>query len=183
MLAAGQIVSISLEDDAKNLRFILADDLPLLETLCARQIPREWQCIDTSTSDEMILLAPLEIVSARGRAQVFFDFEYLWEVYKPAEKRRWGYHTLPILYQDRLVARLDPRFERDSSTLLIKGFWLEDGVTIDDRFLSALTAGLRRFMQFVGASAVEFSLLCPADIRESVLAHLKMANVPGRESL
>ncbi|HEV2472940.1 MAG TPA: crosslink repair DNA glycosylase YcaQ family protein, partial [Chthonomonadales bacterium] len=103
---------------------------------------------------------------------LLFDFDYLWEVYKPAEKRRWGYYTLPILYQDRLVARLDPRFERASGTLLILGFWLESDVTVDSRFLSALTAGLLRFMRFVGAASIELTPLCPPEIRDGVLARL-----------
>jgi uncharacterized protein len=175
MLAAGQIVPVRLDEDAKSPCFILADDLPLLETLRVGNIPGAWQGIDTSTSDEMVLLAPLEIVSTRGRAQLLFDFEYLWEVYKPAEKRRWGYYTLPILYHDRLVARLDPRLERNSGTLLIKGFWLESDVVIDERFLSALTAGLLRFMRFVGATSIELPLLCPREIRDGVLARLNIA--------
>ncbi|HEV2581539.1 MAG TPA: crosslink repair DNA glycosylase YcaQ family protein, partial [Ktedonobacteraceae bacterium] len=133
MQKAGQIVPGSLEGDAKATHFLLADDLRLLETLRAGAIPDEWKSVDTTTSDDMILLAPLEIVNARGRGQLLFDFDYLWEVYKPAEKRRWGYYTLPILYQDRLVARLDPRFERASGTLLILGFWLESDVTVDSR--------------------------------------------------
>jgi uncharacterized protein YcaQ len=49
-------------------------------------------------------LAPLDIVSARGRAQQLFDFEYVWEVYKPAHRRRWGYYVLPILWGYRLAA-------------------------------------------------------------------------------
>ena len=172
LLTAGKIAQITLEEDTKNPRFVLTEDLPRLETLHAGNIPNEWQSIDTSTCEEMIFLAPLEIVSTRGRAQVLFDFEYLWEVYKPPEKRRWGYYTLPILYQDRLVARLDPKFERSTGTLLIKGFWLENNVTIDDQFIAALTSALRRFMQFVGASTIDLAALYPQEVPEGVRIRL-----------
>ena len=172
LLATGKIAQITLEGDPKNPRFVLAEDLPLLEMLHTGNIPGEWQPVGTSTRDEMIFLAPLEIVSTRGRAQVLFDFEYLWEVYKPAEKRRWGYYTLPILYQDRLVARLDPKFERSTGTLLIKGFWLENNISVDDQFIAALAAALKRFTQFVGASAADLAALAPPEVREAVQLRL-----------
>ena len=48
-----------------------------------------------------------------------FDFDYVWEVYKPAAKRRYGFYVLPVLYGDRLVARFDPAFDRKTRVLTI----------------------------------------------------------------
>jgi uncharacterized protein YcaQ len=163
---------VSLEDDHRTPRYISADDLPLLETLHAGSIPSEWEPLDTSTEEEMVFLAPLEIASARGRALPLFGFEYLWEVYKPPEKRRWGYYTLPILYQDRLVARFDPKLDRDSGTLLVKGFWLEEHTSIDERFVAALARAFNRFLRFTGAGDLDVAALHPAEIREGVQAAL-----------
>ncbi len=56
-----------------------------------------------------------------------FGFDYLWEVYVPAAKRRWGYYVLPILYGDRLVGRIEPRIERKADRLNVIGLWWEDG--------------------------------------------------------
>ena len=71
-----------------------------------------------------------------------FDFDYKWEVYVPAEKRRWGYYVLPILYGDDLVARLDPKLDRTTMTLEIKGFWHEDDAPVKDaEFAQALANG------------------------------------------
>ena len=67
-------------------------------------------------------------------------------------KRRWGYYTLPVPYGDRLVARLDPRFERQSGRLVVNGFGLEDPATgRDEAFASALRPGMQRLAEFVGA--------------------------------
>ncbi len=129
---------------------------------------------ETSTSEEMIFLAPLEIVSARGRALPLFGFEYLWEVYKPQEKRRWGYYTLPILFQDTLVARADLKLERETKKLVVKGFWLEDHLAIDNAFLLALTHGFRRFMQFVGAQDLDGTMLSPELVREGVMERIRV---------
>jgi uncharacterized protein YcaQ len=177
--AAGAIAPVTLADD-KTPRFVLAATLPLLETLQAGVAPTAWQPVDATTEEEMTFLAPLEIVSTRGRAAPLFDFEYLWEVYKPAEKRRWGYYTLPILYGDRLVARLDPKLERARGALVVKGFWLEDHAVVDDRFVTALAAGLRRFMRFVGATSLDMSTLDPAlraGVEAGMLHHGDTENV------
>ncbi len=90
--------------------------------------------------------------------QKLFDFEYLWEVYKPVHQRRWGYYTLPILYGDELVARIDPKLDRPSRTLQIKGFWHEDGAFLKaPAFASAFANGLLRFAEFLGAQRINIS--------------------------
>lgn len=168
MLAEGKIASAGLQEDPKTQRFILAEDLPLLETLHSGQLPEAWQPIETSTDEEMTFLAPLEIVSTRGRGLSLFGFDYLWEVYKPPEQRRWGYYTLPILYQDRLVARTDLKLERASSTLVLKGFWLEDHAEITDQFVAALARGFKRFMNFIDAKELDSAALSPPELRKGI---------------
>jgi len=147
----------------------LEENIPLLEVLESGEIPEAWKPIGSTTSDEVTILAPLEIVSARGRARDIFDFEYVWEVYKPVHQRRWGYYTLPILYGDDLVARLDPKLDRKTGTLHILGFWLEDDAPRDDAFANALATGLTRFAKMAGASKVDVSGVKPVKLR----AHLK----------
>ena len=58
-----------------------------------------------------------------------YGFDYVWEVYVPAAKRRWGYYVLPILFGDRLVGRIEPRIDRKTSTLRVIGLWWETGST------------------------------------------------------
>ncbi len=172
LLQSGAVVSINLEGDAKTPRYLLSEDFPLLAALHEGKIPDAWQPISTSTDDEMIFLAPLEIVSTRGRALPLFGFDYLWEVYKPQEKRRWGYYTLPILYGDQLVARLDPKLDRASGTLDIKGFWLESTTQVDDQFVAALAKGFLRFMAFIGAQQVNLDVVQPLMLRQQLQARL-----------
>jgi uncharacterized protein YcaQ len=63
------------------------------------------------------LLSPFDrLPYDRARAVQLFDFEYVLEMYKPKEKRRWG---LPILHHDRLVGKLDATADRKSSTLQV----------------------------------------------------------------
>jgi uncharacterized protein len=73
-------------------------------------------------------LAPLDpFVWDRELLRQLFGFDYIWEVYVPERKRRWGYYVLPILFGDRLVGRLEPRIDRKARALRILDFWWEDG--------------------------------------------------------
>ena len=95
---------------------------------------------------------PFDIVSARGRSPKLLGFEYKWEVYVHAPKRRWGYYVLPILYVDALVARLDAKLDRTTMTLAIKRFWNEHHAPVKDvQFEDALALGVIRFAKFVHA--------------------------------
>ena len=112
-------------------------------------------------------------VGVRGRAKKVFDFEYLWEVYKPAHLRRWGYYTLPILYGDDLVARLDPKLDRKTNTLHVLGFWLEDDAPRDEAFASALAKGLRRFADMIVAKRFDLSGIRQTKLRSYLKKELK----------
>jgi len=156
-------------EGSKEQWIVLSEDLPDLETLEAGEIPSAWKPFGPSTQDEVTFLAPLEIVSARGRAKQVFDFEYVWEVYKPVEKRRWGYYVLPILYGDDLVARLDPKLDRQSMALQINGFWLEEDAPLNDpAFADALGKGLARFANFVDAKRVDIEAIAPKKLRKHI---------------
>jgi uncharacterized protein YcaQ len=162
------IVPVSIEG-SKERWIVLAEDLPMLETLEAGKIPPAWEPLGPTTQDEVTFLAPLEIVSARGRAKQVFDFEYIWEVYKPVEQRRWGYYVLPVLYGDGLVARLDPKLDRTTMTLYINGFWLENDAPIEDpAFADALGKGLARFASFVEAEHVNIESIAPSKLQKHI---------------
>jgi uncharacterized protein YcaQ len=143
----------AVEGELTRMRYTLAE-CPR-EQIQDEQVPAAWQPLETSTQDEMTVLAPLEIVSARGRAKQLFDFDYVWEVYKPAAQRRWGYYTLPLLWGDRLVARFDSRLDRAARTITILGYWQEDGIPQDEPFGNALRAGFRRFLFFLEADRLQ----------------------------
>jgi len=153
---------------------ILAEDVPVLESLANGKVPKRWNPKETTTLEEVTFLSPLDIVSARGRAKKLFDFDYKWEVYVPAHKRRWGYYTLPILYGDDLVARLDPRLDRKTMTLRVLGFWLEEDAPKDETFASALANGLGRFAKLAGAQRVEVGALKPVKLRSYLKKHIKL---------
>jgi uncharacterized protein len=165
---SGMLKQVQIED-GRDKFLVLAEDVTVLESLEKGRVPKGWNPKETTTLEEVTFLAPLDIVSARGRAKKLFDFEYTWEVYTPAAKRRWGYYVLPILYGDDLVARLDPKLDRTTMTLEIKGFWYEEDAPVKNAgFANALAKGLVRFTKFVEAEKVNLDAITPVGLKRAV---------------
>jgi uncharacterized protein len=155
MLADGDIVEVKVEG-WKAVHYALGSDTRTLHDLSAGRIPKAWTPLETTTTEEVVFLAPLDHVSARGRARALFDFDYVWEVYKPETQRKYGYYTLPILWGDRLVARFDSKLDRTTNTFVILGWWLEDKTLgKNEAFAEALARGFARFVTFLGASKMD----------------------------
>jgi uncharacterized protein YcaQ len=79
---------------------------------------------DAPVPDRVTLLSPFDrLVHDRARAEALFGFRYRLEMYVPPAKREYGYYVLPILVGDRLVGRVEPRFDRKTRKLAILGAW------------------------------------------------------------
>jgi len=80
--------------------------------------------------------------------KALFDFDYLIECYVPKEKRKYGYFSLPILWEGRLVARMDCKAERKESVLHVYNIVLELSLSDMDEFALALYEELLLFVAF-----------------------------------
>ena len=167
MIESGEVAPVQLEDIPET-QYCLAEDYPLLETLQNGQIPQSWLPLETSTAQEVTILSPLEYVSARRRALKLFDFDYIWEIYKPAKQRVYGPYTMPILYGDRPVARIDARLDRPNQTLIINGLWFESWFKPDITFAIALAKGLARFTTFLEAKQLDSTAVEPKSLRQVI---------------
>lgn len=168
LLADGAIVEVRIEG-WKALHYALGRDAGTLATLSAGGAPAAWTPLETNTTEEVVFLAPLDPVSARGRAKVVFGFDYVWEVYKPESLRKFGYYTLPLLWGDRLVGRFDSKFDRTTRTFVILGLWLEDeALGQNNAFAEALARGFARFVTFLGADRLDAGSIREPRLRDRV---------------
>jgi hypothetical protein len=91
------------------------------------------------------LLSPFDpLVWDRARAKALFGFDYTIECYLPAEKRRYGYFSLPILHQGALVGRVDAKAYRKEGIFEVRSLYLEPGVEPTQELAAALAAALQR---------------------------------------
>jgi len=89
-------------------------------------------------------LSPFDpLVWDRKRALDLFNFDYKIEVYTPAPKRKYGYFTLPILYNNALIGRIDPKAHRKEGVFEVKALHLEPGVVVDDALVAEVKSALR----------------------------------------
>jgi len=132
----------------KGPRYIIAAEEPILDATAAA---------DALPTPSVSFLAPLDpLVWDRRMLRELWSFHYLWEVYVPEARRRWGYYVLPILYGDRFVGRIEPRIDRKTKTLNILGVWFDPGSAPmeDPRFMAAFRDAVEAYRSFVGASKV-----------------------------
>ena len=112
------------------------------------------------------ILSPFDnLVIQRKRLQTLFDFDYLIECYVPKVKRRYGYFSLPILWDGKLVARMDCKAERKKSLLHIHHLALEPWLVKTDAFFLALCKELASFLQFNNCSNLRLHKTSPANYK------------------
>ena len=105
----------------------------------------EWRAhpdaVDGPVPGRITFLSPFDrLIHDRDRAEALFGFRYRLEMYVPPAKREYGYYVLPILVGDRIVGRVEPRFDRKTKTLRVLGAW-GDTSRLDEA-LGALAAWL-----------------------------------------
>lgn len=107
----------------------------------------------TAPDDVMRVLGPLDpLVWDRGLVKAAFGFEYLWEVYKPAHQRRWGWYVCPLLHRGRLVGRIEAKRDvrRGKAILRVSKVWREANDFDED----ALTVLLDELADALSVTAV-----------------------------
>ena len=103
-------------------------------------------------------IAPLDpLLWDRNALIPLYAFDYRWEVYTPAAKRRWGYYVLPILFGDRLVGRIEPRIDRKAGLVRLLGLSWEAGFDpmAAPGFVPAFAAALNAYLAFGSAAWLE----------------------------
>ena len=155
LVAEGALIPVAVEG-VRGTRYLPADGLGLLaqaEVELAAGLP------PGGSSPGAAFLAPLDpLCWDRDLLRQLYGFDYVWEVYVPEHKRRWGYYVLPLLLGDRVVGRIEPRIERATRTVSILGLWWEDGV--DPRatpgLVDAVRDALADYLAFAGADRLRW---------------------------
>jgi uncharacterized protein YcaQ len=145
LIEDGEIVPVTVEG-VRAKRFVLREEVDLLNA------PPEPAC-------SVAFIPPFDpLVWDRGLLGSLFGFDYVWELFVPPAKRRWGWYVLPILFGDRLVGRIEPRIDAAERRVRVLDLWWEDGFDPRraDGFVEAMRAALRDYLRFASADQLEW---------------------------
>jgi uncharacterized protein YcaQ len=162
LVASGALVPVAVEG-VRGTRYVLGEEVESLQAAEA-----EVATDQPLTDPGVVFLAPLDsFVWDRDLLRSLFGFDYVWEVYTPQAKRRWGYYVLPVLFGDRLVGRIEPRIDRATRTVRILGAWWEGTFRPRDEegFVPALRTAMAAYLRFAGASRLEWAARLGAERR------------------
>lgn len=115
------------------------------------------------------ILSPFDnLLIQRKRVQSLFDYDYQIECYVPEVKRKFGYFSLPILWDGKLVARMDCKADRKTSILHINHLALETRLKPGEKFALALNKELESFMEFNNCGQIHFHKVSPVGFKISM---------------
>ena len=146
LVERGELVPVEVEG-LRGKRFVLREDVELLEA------PPE-------PPPSVAFLPPFDpLVWDRGLLGSLFDFDYVWELFLPPAKRRWGWYVLPISFRDRLVGRIEPRIDGADARVQVLDVWWENGFAPRraEGFVDAMRDALRAYLRFAAASRIDWA--------------------------
>lgn len=75
-------------------------------------------------------------------------------MYKPKEKRRWGFFALPILHEDRLVGKLDATADGTKSVFRVHA--IHEDVHFTRKIAKSVDAEIQALASWLGMDAIDF---------------------------
>ncbi|WP_111707273.1 winged helix-turn-helix domain-containing protein [Lutibacter citreus] len=149
MILNGELIQITIKD---SVYYTLPSTLQLLNT--------------PLKINKLKILSPFDnLLIQRKRTKELFNFDYLLECYVPAAKRKFGYFTLPILWNGKLAARMDCKADRKTSTLNIYQLSIEPWLNITAAFVNAFQKELIPFSQFNNCTKIVLHKTLPSSIK------------------
>ena len=145
LVASGDIVPVEVEG-VRGKRFALRDEVGLLEA------PPE-------PPPSVAFLSPFDpLVWDRGLLGSLFEFDYVWDLFHPPAKRRYGWYVLPILFGERFIGRFEPRIDRAGGRVQVLGLWWEEGFEAKrvDGLVDAMRDALQAYLRFARVDSLEW---------------------------
>ena len=146
MSTSGAILPCRVEG-IKTLFYYRSEDDPMMRDVLSGNVDRRKR---------LEFIAPLDpFLWDKSLIAALWDFHYSWEIYTPAEKRKYGYYTLPMLFGEQFVGRIEASADHPSRTLQVKNIWFEPGVRETKEMQASIDRALTRFARFNDCETVE----------------------------
>ena len=144
--ASGAILPIRVEG-IKTPFYYRSEDDPLMQDVIAERFDRK---------PRLEFLAPLDpLLWDKAMIAALWNFRYSWEIYTPANKRTYGYYTLPILWGEQFIGRIEAAADYKDRILRVKNIWFEPDVRLTKKVRVSIDRTLNRFSRFNDCTSVE----------------------------
>lgn len=155
-MQAGIVTEVEVEG-LKHPYYVLSSDVERVLAHGDQAAESESNLIEAEP-EEITFLPPLDnLLWSRKRLEDLFHFEYRWEIYTPADKRKYGYYAMPILAGDRLIGRMDPRLDRKANELKVEMLQFEPGIKISAQLRRNVKKAITQFAKANGAVHVIYN--------------------------
>ena len=142
----GAILPVRVEG-IKPLFYCRSEDDPLMQNVIEERLDRK---------PRTEFLAPLDpLLWDKALIAALWGFQYSWEIYTPADKRKYGYYTLPILSGEQFIGRIEAAADHKGGTLRVKNIWFDPGICLTKKLRDSLDRTIARFARFNNCAAVE----------------------------
>lgn len=125
-------------------------------------------------NNRMLILSPFDnAVIQRDRLKALFQYDYKIECYVPAAKRQYGYFSLPLLFRDEFIGRMDCKAHRKINHLEIKNLHLEQHNFDEDLIITAFVKAITQFCLFQKCDSVSLTKAHPKHLTQRLRSALK----------
>jgi uncharacterized protein YcaQ len=120
------------------------------------------------------ILSPFDnLLIQRKRMRRLFAFDYVIECYLPEHKRKFGYFSLPVLYGDCFIARIDPKADRQNKKFYVRNLSFEEKFAGEEQALVLFCERLKSFAAFNGCNNVVIEKSNSKKLQEKLKKMLK----------
>jgi uncharacterized protein YcaQ len=126
-------------------------------------------------NNRLSILSPFDnSVIQRERLKALFQYDYKIECYVPSEKRQYGYFSLPLLFRDEFIGRMDCKAHRKNNHLEIKFLHFEQH-SFDERLvIGAFVEAITKFCHFQKCDSVSLVKAHPQHLTQQLRSALNI---------
>lgn len=147
LMSEGRIIPINVEG-IKQVFYYRAEDDDLMQSVIEGS---------ADLKPRMSFIAPLDpLMWDKALILALWDYQYSWEIYTPAVKRKYGYYVLPVIFGDSFVGRIEAIPDRKTGVLEVKNIWWEPGIRVTKKLTSALDKTVKVFAKFNDCKEVKY---------------------------
>lgn len=147
LMSEGRIIPVNVEG-IKQVFYYRAEDDDLMQSVIEGS---------ADLKPRMSFIAPLDpLMWDKALILALWDYQYSWEIYTPAVKRKYGYYVLPVIFGDSFVGRIEAVPDRKTGVLEVKNIWWEPGIRVSKKLTSALDKTVKVFAKFNDCKEVKY---------------------------